>query len=242
MKGSNRRHRPVKQPRPAPCRRAQKDGRRRRSAEEIRDKLLRAAREEFAARSFAGARTAAIARRADVAEIQMFRYFPSKADLFHEAIFAPLIEHFRAFNAQHGKHSLDEPGARKHAAIYITELQAFLEKQARSMISLLVAQLYEGRSIGSTRLGIAELQAYFSESARCMSQRSRTSARVDPDKLVRVAFGTLLGCLTYRDWLFPDASSEREQIDEAIRAFILQGVGPLVGPMADDGQSQRTRA
>ena len=93
-------------------RRMSSGGRRRRSAEEIKDRLLSAAREEFGSKSFTGATTAAIARRADVAEVQMFRYFPSKADLFHEAVFAPLIEHFQCFNDEHANKALDEESAR----------------------------------------------------------------------------------------------------------------------------------
>ena len=46
--------------------------------------------------------TAAISRRAEVAEIQMFRYFPSKFALFEQAVMAPLRAHFARFNADHG--------------------------------------------------------------------------------------------------------------------------------------------
>lgn len=214
---------------------ARSPGRRRRSAEEIRARLLNAAREEFSNKSFAGATTAAIARRAEVAEIQMFRYFPSKAELFREAIFAPLIDHFRSFNAEHGRKAVDEESAKEQAQLYIAELQAFLEEHARTLISLFVAQTFESKALKPAKLGVEDLQSYFSESITRMSERSRPTGPIDPEKIVRVAFGTLLGCLTYRDWLFPDADQERDDIDEAIREFILQGVGPLTDPVETDG-------
>jgi len=223
--------------RPEPADEAGSRGRRRRSAEEIRGRLLRAAREEFSSKSFAGATTAAIARRAEVAEVQMFRYFPSKAELFREAIFAPLIDHFRSFNAEHATKALDEESARERALLYIVELQAFLEEHAGELISLFVAQTFDGTASRPAGAGVEDLQSYFSESVARMSERSRPAATIDPGKIVRVAFGTLLGCLTYRDWLFPDAASEQEGIDEAIREFILQGVGPLTDPRETDGNS-----
>ncbi|MDG2004939.1 MAG: helix-turn-helix domain containing protein [Novosphingobium sp.] len=210
-------------------------GRRRRSSEEIRGLLLNAAREEFSNKSFAGATTAAIAKRAKVAEIQMFRYFPSKAALFREAIFAPLIDHFRSFNAEHGSMAVDEESAREHAGLYIAELQAFLEEHAKSLISLYVAQTFEDASVQPTKTGVEDLQAYFSESVARMSESSRPSGEVDPELTVRVAFGTLLGCLTYSDWLFPDGATKRGAIDKAISEFILQGVGPLAGPAESGG-------
>jgi AcrR family transcriptional regulator len=208
-------------------RRMSSGGRRRRSAEEIKDRLLSAARAEFGSKSFTGATTAAIARRADVAEVQMFRYFPSKADLFHEAVFAPLIEHFRCFNDEHANKALDEESAREQALLYITELQEFLGKHARELVSLFVAQTFEDGARQPPQAGIEDLQSYFSESVSRMSQRSRPAGPIDPEMIVRVAFGTLLGCLTYRHWLFSDEAGDKGEIDEAIRKFILQGVGPL---------------
>jgi len=197
---------------------------------------LRAAREEFSSKSFAGATTAAIARRADVAEVQMFRYFPSKADLFREAIFAPLLDHFRSFNAEHGPKAVDEASTRQHALLYIDELQGFLEKHRGALISLFMAQAFEDPAIPRAEQGVADLQAYFSESVARMSKRSGPHGGSDPEKTVRVAFATLLGCLTYRDWLFPNAAIEREEIDAAIREFILLGVGPL--SLADESAGQ----
>ena len=209
--------------------------RKRRSAEEIKDRLLSAAREEFGQKSFSGATTAAIAKRADVAEVQMFRYFPSKAELFRESMFAPLVDHFQAFNAEHASKAVDEESAREHALLYIVELQAFLAEHARDLISLFAAQAFEDKATETAGPGISELQSYFSESVACMSERSRPAGMIDPEKLVRVAFGTLLGCLTYREWLFPEAPDRAEEIDEAVREFILQGVGPLVGKPEDGG-------
>lgn len=198
--------------------------RKRRAPEEIRALLLAAAREEFKHRGFAGATTAAIARRADVAEIQMFRYYPSKAELFREAVFAPLIDHFRAFNERYSPTATDPESIMEGARQYVRELQAFLGENAEMLVSLFVAQRYAAGK-DETRPH-ADLQAYFEECAATMSQRSIAARSADPAMVVRVTFAALLGCITYRDWMFPNAAENRAEIDNVIMEFILAGIGP----------------
>jgi AcrR family transcriptional regulator len=194
--------------------------RKRRPPAEIRRRLLDSAREEFNARGFTGATTAAIARRADVAEIQMFRYFPTKAELFREAIFAPLVDHFRAFNAEHAPGATDEISMLDGARRYVAELLAFLEEHAGMLVSLFAAQSF-GRGQGSEGL-----QSYLDEAAVAMSRRLDKTTGMDAATFSRIAFGAVLGCVTYRDWLFPQGSAEPAKINAAITDFVLSGIGP----------------
>jgi AcrR family transcriptional regulator len=57
---------------------------------ERRRLILSSAREVFQASGFDGARIKEIAERAGIAEAMIYRHFPSKQDLFNEAILAPL--------------------------------------------------------------------------------------------------------------------------------------------------------
>ena len=68
--------------------------RKRRSTEEIIDRLMEAACEEFERSGYAGSKTAEIARKAGVAEALIFSNFGSKAKLFQDSIFKPLDRHF----------------------------------------------------------------------------------------------------------------------------------------------------
>lgn len=206
--------------------------RKRRAPEEIRRRLLDAAREEFKARGFARATTAAIARRAEVAEIQMFRYFPTKADLFREAIFAPLRAHVVAFHAEHTP--LDMPEMLDRSRIYLGELAAFLRDNARVLISLLAAQSFEQSAAGAEE----GFQAYLGETVSALIRR--TGQPVDDDRLtsMRVAFGAMLGCVTYRDWLFPEESTDAAKIDAAIVEFIISGLGSIWFKSADSANSR----
>jgi TetR/AcrR family transcriptional regulator len=60
------------------------------SRRERRTLILEAAREEFLASGYSGARTRDIAERAGVAEALLYRHFASKEALFEEAVVAPL--------------------------------------------------------------------------------------------------------------------------------------------------------
>ncbi len=53
-----------------------------------REKLLRAARDEFAARGYQGSTTRTIAARAGVSEVTLFRHFPGKLGLFKAVLAA----------------------------------------------------------------------------------------------------------------------------------------------------------
>jgi AcrR family transcriptional regulator len=65
---------------------------------ERRQLLLDAARKVFIEQGLAGARTKRIAETAGTTETIMYRHFPSKQDMFEEAIRAPLEDMTRAMN------------------------------------------------------------------------------------------------------------------------------------------------
>lgn len=64
----------------------------RRASADVRDLLLRAARDEFLAKGYGGATTKAIAARAEVSETVIFNQFSDKAGLFTAAFVAPFGE------------------------------------------------------------------------------------------------------------------------------------------------------
>jgi AcrR family transcriptional regulator len=207
----------TKRARPVPARR------KRRTAEDIRNRILRAAGDEFKQSGFSGATTANIARRADVTEAQLFRLFDTKADLFRESIFEPLNQHFCGFHARYVVDADNAEHVRDRADHYITELQAFIAEHSRMLMSLVVAQTY---SPESTR-GVSEiesLRAYFERGAAMMANRLGGEPRVDPQLMVRVSFAAVLGCVLFRDWIFPKGLASEEAISAAIVDFVIEGI------------------
>lgn len=196
---------------------------RRRTAEESRHKLIQSAREEFRRFGFSGATTAAIARNAGTSEAHLFRHFPNKVELFREAVFEALNEHFSAFNAEHAREIDAGTNIRQQARRYIGELQGFLREHSSLLLSVIAAQTFAAGALeGNT--DIESLESYFKRGAALMRRRVRGKPRVDPDLLVRVSFAAVLGCVMFRDWVCPPKVGRDTEINDAIIDFVIEGI------------------
>lgn len=208
----------------APTPRAKPVRRVRRSPEELMERILQAATEEFEAFGFAGATTAAIARRADVTEAQLFRYFSSKAELFQAAVFEPLNRHLRTFLSGQISDLADAKDVDDKSRLYITELQHFLSQHASLWMTLLAAEKYAPEGVH----GVAQidgLQTYFERGAATMKSRlGKSAALVSPELMVRVSFASVLGCVLLKDWIFPKGLASDTKIRAAINDFVMNGV------------------
>lgn len=202
---------------PSPARR------RRRSAREILDRVLSAAATEFEAHGYTGATTAAIARRADVTEAQIFRFFESKGELYREAVFQPLNRHFAEFQARNLADAESGEPAGVLARRYINELQDFMNEHSGMLMSLIVAQAYSQTSAESLT-DIEGLKAYFEQGRATMEARATGPAKVRPELMVRVSFAAVLASVMFRDWLFPPGMASEAEIREAIVDFTINGI------------------
>lgn len=197
--------------------------RKRRTSEEVADRILDAAVQEFENSGYSGATTAAIARRADVTEAQIFRFYTSKQELFRTAIFKPLNRHFVEFQARNAVAMEQLSTDRELARQYILELQDFIERHSRMFMSLVVASAYSPDL--PERVGELEgLRAYFERGAAVMNSRVGKSARVEAALMVRVSFAAVLANLMFKDWLFPSGLAAEGEIREAIVDFVIDGI------------------
>jgi AcrR family transcriptional regulator len=197
--------------------------RKRRSPEDLRNKILQAAGDEFRRCGYAGATTAAIARQADVTEAQLFRYFGTKAQLFREAIFKPLDEQLSNFVASHMAPDSAE-SVQEQSALYIDELQRFVAENSEMLTSLIVAQTYAQES-GAGVSAIASLGDYFDRGAATMTERLKSEPKVAPKLMVRVSFAAVLACTMFKDWIFPPGLATEAEIRAAVSDFVREGIG-----------------
>jgi AcrR family transcriptional regulator len=194
----------------------------RRSAEDLLARIMRAATTEFARSGYSGTTTAAVARKADVTEAQLFRYFDSKADLFRETVFKPIDQHFLEFVRKHPPRSRQRTSAREGAELYTTELQQFIREHSGMLKSLVAQETYDnGETHGVS--AIDSLRAYFNHGAASMRSRIKGKPRVNPELLVRLSFVTVLASILFKDWIFPRGLATDEDITEAINAFVIEG-------------------
>lgn len=194
----------------------------RRSAEEILARIIRAATAEFARSGYSGTTTAAVARKADVTEAQLFRYFDSKSDLFRETVFKPIDQHFLEFVRKHPPRSNQDTSAREGAQLYTTELQQFIREHSGMLKSLVAQETYDNGGAHGVS-AIDSLRAYFDHGAATMRSRIKGKPRVNPELLVRVSFVTVLASILFKDWIFPRGLATDEDITEAINAFVIEG-------------------
>ncbi len=207
--------------RPSPGSRPKR--RTRRSPEDLTNRIIQAAAEEFKRVGYAGATTAANARKAGVTEAQLFRYFGSKSNLFRESIFKPLDEHLLHFTKEHLPDAANNPDFKGNAALYMGELQRFIVENRHMITSLVVAQTYEteaGQGVGA----IGSLEKYFDRGAAIMKSQGGQNLKVDPKLMVRVSFAAVLACVMFWDWIFPPSLASDEEIKSAIHDFVLEGI------------------
>ena len=90
--------------------------------------------------------------------------------------------------------------------------------------SLVVAEAY-GRGRTESLGAIDSLIAYFRQSAETMQKRfGDKAATVAPDILTRVSFVAVLANVLFRDWIFPETSSDDSEISEAVIDFVIHGI------------------
>lgn len=201
-------------------RQAPKAKRTRRSRDDLVERIVQAAREEFKRNGFSGATTAAIARTAGVTEAQLFRYFGSKSNLFRETVFKPVDQHFTDFLNRHMPQIRKATSNAEMTDLYATELQRFIRENSGILASLVVAQTYEA---DTARPAIDSLHTYFDRCAYLMGQRLKGRMKVDPRLTVRVIFGAVLASVMFKDWIFPAGLATDAQITAAVNDFVKEG-------------------
>lgn len=197
--------------------------RKRRSGGEIRERIIEAAGEEFESFGYSRATIAAIARRAEVTEAQIFRCFDSKAQLFEAAVFEPLDRSFAQFNAKMLSVTGRSESFSEGSTAYITALQEFMDQHSKALMTLVMARAYEKAAGAQPAIG-ADLREYFEIGATAMRQRVGENPRVAPELMVRVSFAAVLGCALFKDWLFPPGLADDEAIRRATIDFVVDGV------------------
>lgn len=195
----------------------------RRSTEEVVERLASAAAEEFESKSYTGATTAAIARRAGVAEALLFNHFGSKAQLFEDTIFRPLEQHFDMFQASVSTDLTNPEEIQAGSRQYIDALQSFIDEHKGMLLSLVFAQTYRLNGVE----GLAEIKGlhnYFTRMAELADRNLAQKARVSPRHMARISFATIMSCILFKDWLFSDELDDPEELRSAICDFVMEGL------------------
>jgi len=197
--------------------------RKRRSHKEIKDLVIAAATEEFKSHGYTGVTTAAIARRANITKAQLLGYFDSKAELFNEAIFKPLFEHFCSLNTRSKPVTYEVEKVKDRVRFNFIEMQNFLEEHSEMLLSITTDKAFKEDS----QLGIDQLSGlkdYYELSSRWMTSRLDSEPQVDPKLVVKAIFAIVLGCVIFKDWLLHEDPTTEDDFREAILNFVTNGL------------------
>lgn len=200
--------------------------RRRRTREDVTERICDAARQLFAARGYHGATTREIARVADVSETLLFRYYGSKAVLFGEVVAQPFNDLLQDFLEKRPNNA--DPQAQEHdifMAIY-----ELIEKNQALFTALLSAK--GGPSDEGGAPSYDGFLTFFRASTKEQMQKYLKKGEepsFDVGLGLRLAFGMLAGSVLLRDWLFPDGQPPREQIVSTLEQLVGRALDPVGG-------------
>jgi len=212
-------------PTSAPCPEPDTPPRSRRSREAVTGLLREAARALFAERGYAGTTTKEIARRADVSETLLFRYFGGKAALFDEVVSGPFNALMRHFMALH-----PEPEARTTREEDSREFVAAVYRLFRSNQDVLGALLAAPAQIDDGRpTTLHGLEAYFDAAVARLEKQyvlEGGHSAIDPQIAVRIGFGMIAAPVLLRDWLFPRGLPPEAVMADAIERMMSKALAP----------------
>lgn len=197
--------------------------RKRRSTQEIVDRIIYAAFLEFGENGYTNTTTSAIARRAEVAEALIFTHFGSKSNLFRKAVFKPLDDHFSSFIRTHAIDHGDKAERVKESRAFVSDLVSFIRRHSDMFKSLVVNEAYSKDGDGAS--GLRGLQDYFDKMSAIEETKLSDRPKVAPRLISRISFAAILGCILFDDWIFPEGIAEDEEVHEALCDFIMEGLG-----------------
>lgn len=202
--------------------------------EESRRRILDAARELFAERGYRGTTTRDLAEAAGVAELTLFRHFPTKAQLFEQAVVAPVHTFLHEFVERRRERP---PGGRDQVAAtaeFYDELLAELTRDAKLVIALVAALSLDesdgelSQQLQPTMRGmLTDLDQHFAKEFRARG------FDVDPRIGLRIMVAMALGIAVHGEWLFPVSRrpSRKRLVEEMTKltTWGLAGRPPTTG-------------
>ncbi|SKB79052.1 TetR/AcrR family transcriptional regulator [Sphingopyxis flava] len=198
--------------------------RRRRTRENVEERICDAARQVFAERGYHGATTRGIASVADVSETLLFRYYRSKAILFEEVIVQPFNRFMQEFLQQYPTNEDRKSGERRN---FVAAYELF-EKNRSVFIALLAAKGTPTEEGGEP--SFIGLLPFFNAAAAEQVQKYADLGTEPPFDMglgIRLAFGMLASSVLMSDWLFPEGTPPREQLVDLLELLVDRALDPL---------------
>lgn len=195
--------------------------RRRRSRDDIANRITEAARQLFATRGHHGTTTREIARVADVSETLLFRYFGSKPALFDEVVAQPFARIMEDF--------VEEPAQDRRAAEHrnVARVYSLFEDNRALFLAVLAnSGPVEDEDSAPSFSGIA---TFLDAATEQQLEKYRIRGEEPPFDIrlaMRLAFGMLASSVLMKDWLFSDLKPCDEEVISLVEAVVNRAMDP----------------
>jgi AcrR family transcriptional regulator len=219
----------------------------RRSSEEVRSLLVKAAGELFGENGYSGVTTRQIAERAGVSEAILWRQFRTKAALFNVAVTEPIVQFLSDFVQQFRTYAESIDGTEPllppeyGADVFFGGLYDVFREEKSLIMTLLAArafdpQILEAHGAGAGTAPLGEIYNMVSDfSGGILEQHG---IKVDINMVVRLSIGMILAAAVLDELVFPDGpkKSRDQVVDEMVRlvfhGIVHQGDVPRAGKAA----------
>lgn len=198
----------------------------RRRPGEIRQLLLEAGAHMFGTSGYAGATTDAIAEKAGVSMSVLFRHFPTKSDLYREAVIQPFVESMRSF-AEQWENTLGQPA---DARVIMREVISDLYDHLRTHEDAISALAMDQGVSPETRREIQELFTRVFSQFQTMGEVEAERQGWFPANTMnlnsRLMVGMVSSMVAYREWFLPVGRSRisRERLVNHMADLMLYGL------------------
>jgi len=195
-------------------------GRSRRTGQEVRSRLISAARDVFADRGYAGASTREIAKQAEVTEVLLFRHFGNKAGLFEHAVLDPFEKFVDEWASHWSRRSPRGESLEELARDYIELLYDFFDENRQLVIGLLAAKAHHPPTASRLDEMFGRLEITVREGS---AQYGFPGG--DPGITVRLTFGLVLSAVLHSDVLFPSGTPPtRDKLIDELTHYMWHGL------------------
>jgi AcrR family transcriptional regulator len=211
---------------------ARPQGQGRRSAEEIDQLLLDAARRMFAERGYGGASTREISEAAGVHEALLFRHFGTKAELFDRAVLEPLYKFIGRFVTQWEAQPKGEHSAEDLCREFVVGLYRLLREHRELAMTLLGAMAFESRDLGDQLETAPSLAMLFGRLERVAAEEAAAQGfEFNVPVAVRAVGVMVLSMALLDPWLFreDEPRPSDEEIVTEMTELMLHGLSHREG-------------
>jgi AcrR family transcriptional regulator len=202
----------------------------------VRQRLLRAGRERFAAHGYAGVSTRTIAADAEAAESQIFTYFGSKAGLFEAAVLDPFEQFHQEFN-QHWQTEGAVTDVLSETRAYVRGMFDLLKTHRSLVLALIAADTFDNGGLENRSWtafsqllpSVGRDSEEESHPGYSRAGRLNLSEGYDIATTVRVTFGAILSMTVLGHLLYDDdnpAPSDDHTVEHITRLMVYGFLGP----------------